>query len=71
MSAVLNDLDKVKPVFQKFRGWRRSVTKAKAFSDFPDEAQQYIEFLTNQLEIPISIISVGPQRNQIIKLDFE
>ena len=66
MSNVLNCLDQVKPIYKEFSGWNESVTKAESFEDLPEEAKIYIHFLSEKLETPIKIISVGPKRKQII-----
>ena len=66
MSNVLNCLDKVKPIYKEFSGWKESVAKSKSFEDLPSEAKIYIDFLSTQLGVPIKIISVGPKRKQII-----
>jgi len=66
MSKVMNVLDQVEPIFKEFPGWNKSVTKANQYEELPTEAKTYIEYLTQKLETPISIISVGPKRNQII-----
>tara|TARA_Y100000590_G_scaffold407873_1_gene498529 strand:- start:5093 stop:6355 length:1263 start_codon:yes stop_codon:yes gene_type:complete len=66
MSAVLNSLDLVKPIYKEFKGWDVSVTCAKEYNDLPNEAKQYINFLSDELEVPIEIISVGPKRDQIL-----
>ena len=66
MSNVLNCLDKVKPIYKEFSGWKESVTKSESFEDLPSEAKTYIDFLSTQLGVPVKIISVGPKRKQII-----
>jgi len=66
MSNVLNCLDKVKPVYHSLPGWNCSLENIKTFSDLPDKAKDYIKFLSQELNTPINIISIGPQRNQIL-----
>ena len=65
MSSVLNDLENVKPIYIEFKGWSNSVMDATTFNELPLEAKEYIDFLSNELEVPIEIISVGPKRDQI------
>ena len=55
-----------KPIYKEFKGWDVSVTCAKEYNDLPNEAKQYINFLSDELEVPIEIISVGPKRDQIL-----
>ena len=66
MSNVLNCLDKVEPVYKEFSGWSGTVAGADSFDQLPKEAKIYIDDLSKELETPITIISVGPKRKQII-----
>ena len=66
MSNVLNNLDQVKPVYKIFPGWETSLENITCFDDLPANAKTYISYLSAELGIPISIISIGPQRNQIL-----
>ncbi len=58
--------ENVTPVFTEFKGWKEDITKMKDASQFPKELTEYIEFLEKELETPISVVSVGPDRNQTI-----
>ncbi len=58
--------ENVTPVFTEFKGWKEDITKMKDASQFPKELKEYIEFLEKELETPISVVSVGPDRNQTI-----
>ena len=66
MSNVLNNLDKVKPIFKHFKGWECSLENISNFNDLPEQAKEYINYLSNELGVPINIISIGPKRNQIL-----
>ena len=68
LSSVLNFLDEVKPIYKQFKGWNCSIEKANSFSDLPNEAKVYIEFLSAEIGVPIEIISIGPKRHQILNL---
>jgi adenylosuccinate synthase len=54
------------PIFTEFKGWKEDLTNMKEASQFPKELQEYIGFLEKELETPISVVSVGPDRNQTI-----
>jgi len=56
----------VKPVYSNFNGWKEDLTKMDNNSVLPKELINYIEFLEKELEIPIKIVSVGPDRTQTI-----
>jgi len=61
-------LEQVEPVYKKLRGWRESLAGKKEWSDFPTAAQDYLKFLSDYLEIPISMISTGPARDETVRL---
>ena len=60
------DLENVTPIYTDFEGWSDSVMNATTFTELPDKAKEYIDFLSQELETPIKIISVGPKRDQIL-----
>lgn len=56
----------VQPVYQTFKGWKADITAAKTYSDFPKELKAYVDFLEENLQVPIKMISVGPDRTQTV-----
>ena len=58
--------ENTKPIFKKVSGWEKDITKCKKEEDFPLELSNYIKYLEEELEIPISIVSVGPNRTETI-----
>jgi len=60
------EAENVTPVYTEFKGWKEDLTKMREASQFPKELNEYIEFLEKELEIPITIVSVGPDRTQTI-----
>ena len=68
-SNVINDLENVKPIYKIFEGWGYPTSKVQQYIDFSSKAKEYVEFISSALEVPISIISVGPKRNQIINIE--
>ncbi|WP_040253285.1 adenylosuccinate synthase [Psychroserpens mesophilus] len=58
--------ENVTPIYTEFKGWKEDLTKMREVSQFPIELNEYIEFLEKELEIPITIVSVGPDRTQTI-----
>ena len=65
------DKENIQPVYQKLNSWDKNIQNINVKSDLPKEALKYVEFLENTLKIPISIISVGPNRNQTIINNFK
>jgi adenylosuccinate synthase len=64
--ANLADLEKCRPIYKTLPGWQEDVTKARTWDDLPKAAQTYVNFLSEQVGVPVSIVSVGPERTQTI-----
>jgi len=58
--------DGTEPIYQKLKGWNKDITKIKSEEEFPKELSDYILFLEKELEVAISIVSVGPNRSETI-----
>jgi len=57
---------KAEPVYQTFDGWTENISSVKNFEDLPKNAQTYIKAIEDFIEVPITFISVGPERTQNI-----
>ena len=58
--------EKTKPVYRNFQGWNTDITKLKDKDNLPLALLNYIQFLEEELAVPIKIISVGPNRSETI-----
>ena len=58
--------ENVQPIYTEVAGWKENLTQMSEGSQMPKELNDYIEFLEKELEIPITIVSVGPDRKQTI-----
>ena len=58
--------ENVEPIYTEFDGWSENLTAMEKDSSLPVSLMNYIEFLENELKIPIKIVSVGPDRKQTI-----
>ncbi len=58
--------EKIEPIYQELPGWQTSLEDCRSEQDLPDAFRHYVAFLEAQLRVPISIISVGPDRSQTI-----
>jgi len=61
--------DDVKPVYVELPGWETDLTKIKSQNEFPEQLNNYISFIEDEMKIPVSIASVGPNREQTIFLN--
>ncbi|NDW09528.1 adenylosuccinate synthase [Dysgonomonas sp. 520] len=58
----------IEPVYVELAGWQTDMTGMKSENEFPEEFNNYLSFLEQELNVPISIVSVGPDRDQTISL---
>jgi len=58
--------DGAEPIYVEMAGWNTDMTKMRSEDEFPEEFNAYISFLEEELEVPIKIVSVGPDREQTI-----
>lgn len=58
---------KIKPVYTEFPGWKKDLTGIRKESGLPQEFKNYIKFMESYLGVPISIISLGPDREATIE----
>lgn len=56
----------IEPVYVEMKGWKTDMTHMTKESEFPKEFSEYVSFLEKELETPIAIISIGPDRDQTI-----
>ena len=64
--ASIQELNQAKPVLRCFRGWKKPLSGALTYEEFPEAAMEYIEFIERFCETPISIVSVGYDRKETI-----
>jgi adenylosuccinate synthase len=60
--------NKCKPVFEEYPGWNEDITGARSISDLPKAARAYLEEMERLTNTPVSWASVGPQRDEIVKI---
>jgi adenylosuccinate synthase len=62
-------LNLVKPMYEKHPGWQSDISEIKSFQSLPERLKYYLNIIEEITDIPISIISVGPRRDQTIILN--
>ncbi len=58
--------ENIEPVYTEFKGWKADLTGMSTYDELPKELKDYIDFIEKEVEVPIKIISVGPDRKQTI-----
>ncbi|OJV86352.1 MAG: adenylosuccinate synthase [Bacteroidia bacterium 44-10] len=56
----------IEPVYVELPGWQTDMTKMQSEDEFPEEFNNYLSFLETELEVPVAIVSLGPDRAQTI-----
>lgn len=62
------DAENITPVYTEIEGWTEDLTKMTDESQFPKTLNDYIAFIEKELEIPVKVVSVGPDRKQTINI---
>lgn len=56
----------VEPIYESIKGWNTSLEGITEYDQFPSELKDYVEFLEDKLQVPINIVSTGPDRTETI-----
>lgn len=64
----VEDLMRVRPIYQEMEGWSEDISQARSWSDLPKAAQNYVRQVEKWLGVPILSVSVGPGRDEQIML---
>ncbi len=59
-------LDRAKPVYVTLPGWKQDIRGLTKYEDLPEKCRRYVEFIENEIECPLTMLSNGPKREEII-----
>jgi len=62
-----NSLAEVEPIYETVPGWKEDISTCQTFDELPENAKKYIQKIEQILNVPVTIISVGPEREQTIR----
>jgi len=65
---VVEDLEAVEPIYEVMPGWRSSTKEVKSYEDLPKNAQRYLDRIAALVGAPVSIVSIGPERDRTLFL---
>lgn len=65
----LKTLERVEPIYEELEGWRSDIRRAKEISDLPIQAQNYLKRIEELIQVKITMVSVGSERDETIELD--
>lgn len=66
--ASLEDLAKCEPIYEEFDGWDESVADARSYDELPENAKKYLNRIAEFTDTKIAYVSVGPKRDQTMKI---
>jgi adenylosuccinate synthase len=66
LPSSLIDFSECVPVYETLPGWSEDITDVREWSQLPSAAREYVRFLGSRIGVPVSIVSVGPDRRQTI-----
>lgn len=66
----LAELDDCQPIYETMPGWQTSTANLTDYAKLPPEAKKYLERLSELVGVPISLLSLGPEREQTIEIPF-
>ncbi len=58
--------DTIEPIYKTMKGWNQNINDIRSYDEFPVEFKDYVEFIEKSVGVPVSIISVGPDRAETI-----
>lgn len=59
---------RAEPVYETLAGWKEDISHARTFQELPGAAQAYLTFISSFAEVPLAVVSVGPRRDQTIRM---
>lgn len=66
--ASSSDFERIHPVYEEMPGWNEDISGARSLNDLPETARAYLERLSELVEVPISLVSVGSERSAHIMI---
>jgi adenylosuccinate synthase len=60
------DADLLEPIYEEVPGWGKDLTGCTSESEFPESLNAYIKYIEDKVGVPITLVSVGPDRKQTI-----
>jgi adenylosuccinate synthase len=69
LPSIGSIFQRMEPIYDSFPGWQASTSDCRTYADLPLAARKYLEFLAEQLDVSIALVSVGPKRDQTIVIE--
>lgn len=69
LPSIAGAFARMEPIYETFPGWHETTSGCRSYSELPDGARRYLDFLAERLDVPVAIVSVGPMRDQTIVIE--
>lgn len=69
LPSIGSSFQRMEPIYQSFPGWKKSTSSCRSLKDLPTNAQNYLNFLAEEMDVTIAIVSVGPKRDQTVVIE--
>jgi adenylosuccinate synthase len=66
LPSSVEDFERCKPIYQALPGWSEDISQVRSWEDLPERARSYVAFFGRQVGVPVTVVSVGPDRRQTI-----
>ena len=63
-----SDLSPYEPVYEQFAGWKEQVGMVRRWNELPSAARAYLDRIASLAGVPIRLVSVGPEREQVVEM---
>jgi adenylosuccinate synthase len=67
MPLTQSDFHHAVPIYETLPGWKQDITGARTFDELPENARRFVEFVEDRIRAPISVVGVGPGRDEVIE----
>jgi len=64
--SSLSVLEDCEPVYETLAGWQQPTSEVENYNDLPSAAKDYLDYISDFLQVPVSVVSVGPKRRQTL-----
>ncbi len=69
LPSIGSTFQRMEPVYKTVKGWLKPTTECNSFSELPAEAQDYLNLISQELHVPVAIVSVGPKRENTVIIE--
>jgi adenylosuccinate synthase len=69
LPSMAGSFQRMEPIYESFPGWQKPTSGCRSYNDLPAGAQRYLDFIAEQLDVPVAVVSVGQEREQTIIIE--